>query len=73
MVDSNSLQVLYIEFASHRKNGSDILPVSGTTFPHDITKDSLVQSGRERFAPPMTSIDYLRTSHPIEPWIIADS
>lgn len=50
-----TVEVLYIEYSSHRKNGKDLLPVSGTTLPHDITKDSLLQSGRERIAPPLVN------------------
>lgn len=58
VVDSNTNEVLHIDFPPHRTPGTNKL--SSTTHPNrDLAADPTVISGRERIPPALTKFDYL--------------
>lgn len=59
VVDANAGKVLKIDFAPHRVDPADPTKLSGTTVPHAVEGDSLVDAGRGRIPPPMERHDYL--------------
>ncbi|GAA5910033.1 uncharacterized protein JCM6883_000531 [Sporobolomyces salmoneus] len=58
VVDTNTKEILKIDFASHRLGG-DKLSGTGSTVPHSVEGDSLVDAGRERIAPSMDEHNFL--------------
>ncbi|GAA5837712.1 hypothetical protein JCM3766R1_000561 [Sporobolomyces carnicolor] len=59
VVDTNTKEILKIDFASHRVPGKEKLSGTGSTAPHSVEGDSLADAGRERIAPPKDEHNFL--------------
>ncbi|GAA5964690.1 hypothetical protein JCM3765_004354 [Sporobolomyces pararoseus] len=61
VVDTNTKEILKIDFASHRLDRSDPTKLSGTgsSAPHSVKGDSLADAGRDRIAPSMEEHNFL--------------
>jgi primary-amine oxidase len=58
VLDSNTFEVLHIDFAAHRTKSGGALS-KDTTMPEDLQEDSLKSAGRERIAPATQRFEYL--------------
>ncbi|GAA6021237.1 hypothetical protein JCM11491_001519 [Sporobolomyces phaffii] len=61
IVDTNTKEILKIDFASHRLDPSNPSKLSGTgsTAPHAVDGDSFLDAGRGRIAPPLDEHNFL--------------
>jgi primary-amine oxidase len=58
VLDSNTFEVIHIDFAAHRTKPGGTLSVTSTK-PRDLEKDDFTSCGRERIRPPTKSFEYL--------------
>lgn len=65
-LDSNTFEVLHIDFAAHR-TGKDGALSALHTKPGDIKEDALKISGRDRIKPPSRPFEYLPDKSGINP------
>ncbi|EJD38362.1 peroxisomal copper amine oxidase [Auricularia subglabra TFB-10046 SS5] len=66
VLDSNSFEVIHIDFAAVRKSGGKASAPIDTT-PPPLDKDQFAVSGRERITPPLERFDFLSDLRPGNP------